>query len=43
MDTKEKLISMLQPKGYKSKIKLYCNKCTFNLDRSKEIVIFGEK
>lgn len=43
LTTKEKLISMLQPKEYKSKIKLYCNKCEFNLDRSGEIVIFGEK
>lgn len=43
MTTKEKLISMLQPKEYKSKMKLYCNKSTFNLEKIGDIVTFGEK
>lgn len=36
MTTEEKLISMLQPKDYKSKIKLYCNHCNLT---SKEVYI----
>lgn len=30
MSNEEKLISLLQPKDYKSKIKRYCNDCKVN-------------
>lgn len=33
MTREEKLISMLQPKEYESKIKLYCNMCQFNIKK----------
>lgn len=42
MTTKEKLLSMVQPPEYKSKIKLYCNLSPFNLQRTKEITTFAE-
>ena len=32
MTKEEKLLSLLQPKDYKSKIKLYCNKCEFKVN-----------
>lgn len=43
LTTKQKLISMLQPLEYQSKIKLYCNFSTFSLQKIDDIVIFGEK
>lgn len=33
MTKEEKLLSLLQPKDYKSKIKLYCNKCEFSINK----------
>ena len=33
MTKEEKLLSLLQPKDYKSKIKLFCNKCEFKVNK----------
>lgn len=33
MTKEEKLISLLQPKDYKSKIKLYCNDSEFSIQK----------
>lgn len=33
MTREEKLISLLQPKDYKSKIKLYCNNSEFSIQK----------
>lgn len=33
MTKEEKLRTLLQPKGYISKIKLYCNPCVFKIER----------
>lgn len=43
MITEEKLKTMLQPKGYESKIKLYTPLTKFNLQRHKDIRIFAEE
>jgi len=34
MTTEEKLISMLQPKDYVSKVKSYCNKCEYIINKT---------
>lgn len=33
MNREEKLLSLLQPKDYKSKIKLYCNDSKFSIQK----------
>lgn len=37
MTKEEKLRSMLQPKDYVSKIKLYCKETTFKIEKRKSI------
>ena len=37
MTKEEKLISLLQPKDYKSKIKLYCNDSEFSIQKFAQV------
>jgi hypothetical protein len=37
MTNEEKLLSLLQPKNYNSKIKLFCNKCKFEVNKFADV------